>query len=78
MIVFMLSSGVFLMKLGDFLVPLTSFGAWQSHLGRPGTPSRLEVAIFDDIWGHVGVTLELILGTVGVFFGACMLQELNK
>ena len=66
------------MKSGDFLMPWASFGPWQSHLGPPGAPSWPEVAIFDDIWGHSGVTLELILGTVGVFFDACRLQELKK
>ena len=33
--------------------------------------------IFDDIWGDFEVTLELILGAVGVFFDACRLQEPN-
>ena len=32
----------------------------------------------DDIWGHFGVILEVILGTVGVFFDACRLQEPKK
>ena len=43
-----------------------------------GAPSWPEVAIFDDIWGHFGVTLELIFGTGGVSFGACRLQEPKK
>ena len=30
------------------------------------------------IWGHSGVILELIWGTVGVVFDACRLQELKK
>ena len=34
--------------------------------------------IFDDIWGHFGATLELILETVGVFFDPCRLQEPTK
>ena len=37
-----------------------------------------KVAIFDDIWGHIGVILELLVGTVGVFFDACRLQEVKK
>ena len=48
-----------LMNLCDFLVPLTSFGPWQSHLGPPSAPSLPKVAIFDDIWCHFGVILEL-------------------
>ena len=68
----------FLMKFGDLLVPWASFGPWQSHLGPPGAPSWPEVAIFYDIWGHSGVTLELILGTGGVFFDPCRLQEPKK
>ena len=55
-------------------MPWTSFGPWQSRIGPPGP----EVAIFDDTWGHVGVTLEFILGTVGVFFDACRPQEPKK
>ena len=62
------------MDLGDFFVPWTSFGPWQSHLGPPGAPSWPEVAIFYDIWGHFGAHL----GTGGVFFDACRLQELKK
>ena len=61
-------SSVFLMKSGDCLMPWASFGPWQSHLGPPGAPSWPEVSIFDDIWGHFGVTLELIWGTGGLFF----------
>ena len=38
---------VFFDTFGDFLVPLTSFGPWQSHLGPPGAPSWPEVAILD-------------------------------
>ena len=41
-------------------------------------PSWPEVAIFDDSRGHFGITLELILGTVGVFFGVCGVQEPKK
>ena len=63
------------MKFGGFLMPWASFGPWQSHLGPPGAPSWPEVAIFDDIWGHFGITLELILETVGAFFAPCRLQE---
>ena len=37
-----------------------------------------KVAIFGDICGHFEVTLELIFGTVGVFFDACRLQELKN
>ena len=66
------------MKCGDLLVPWASFGPSQSHLGPPGAPSWPEVAIFDDIWGHSGVTLELILGTGGVFIDPCRLQEPKK
>ena len=44
----------------------------------PTAPSWPKVAIFDDIWGDFGVTLELMLGTVGVFFDACRLQEPKK
>ena len=43
-----------------------------------GAPSWPDVAILDDIWGHFWVTLELMLGTGGVFFDACRLQELKK
>ena len=56
---------MFFNKQFDFVVPLTSSG--QSHLGPPGAPRWPEVAILDDIWGHFGVMLELIWGTVGVF-----------
>ena len=66
-----------MIKCGDFLVPWTSFGPWQSHLGRPSAPSLPKVAIFDDIWGRSEVTLELMLGTAGLFFDACRLQEPN-
>ena len=59
-------------------MPLTSFGPWQSRLGPPSAPSCPTVVSFDDIWGHFRVILGLILGTVGVFFGACRLQELKK
>ena len=44
----------FLMEFGDLLVPWTSFGPRQSHLGPPGAPSWPEVTIFYDIWGHFG------------------------
>ena len=50
----------------------------DAHLGPPGAPSWPEAAIFYDIWGHFGVTLELILETVGVFFDPCRLQEPKK
>ena len=66
------------MKFGDLLVPWASCGPWQSRLGPSRAPSWPEVAIFDEIWGHFGVTLELILLTVGVSFDACRLQELKK
>ena len=48
-------------------MPWTSFGPWQSHIGPPGAPSWPAVAIFDDLWGHCGVAVELSLGTGGVF-----------
>ena len=67
-----------LMKFGEFVVSLTSFGPWQSHLGPPSAPSLSKVAIFDDTWCHFGVILELMFGTVGVFFDACRSQELKK
>ena len=41
-------------------------------------PKLARSSDFDDIWGHFGVTLELILGTGGVFFDACRLQDLKK
>ena len=52
------------MEFCDFLVPLTSFGPWQSHIGPPSAPSCPKAASYDDIWAHFG---ELILGIVGVF-----------
>ena len=66
------------MDLGDVLVPWTSFGPWLSHIKSPGAPSWPEVAILDDMWGQFWVTLELILGTGGVFFDVCRLQELKR
>ena len=59
-------------------MPLTSFGPWQSHLDPPSVPGYPTVAIFDDIWGDVGVILDLTLETEGVFLDACRLQELKK
>ena len=56
---------------------MTSFGPCHSHLGPPSAPSWPKVAIVCDVWGHVGVILELILGSVGIFFDACRLQEPN-
>ena len=50
----------------------------MTHLGPPSAPSLPKVTIFADIWGHVGVTLELILATVGVSFDDCTLQKLKK
>ena len=66
------------MNLCDFLVALTSFEPLQSHLDPPSAPSYPKVTTFGDIWNYFGATLELILGTVGVFFDACRLQELKK
>ena len=66
------------MKCCDFLLPLTSFRPWQSHLDPPSVPGYPKVAIFDDIWGHFEVILALMLGIAGVFCDACRLQELKK
>ena len=68
----------FLLNFSDLLVPLTSFGPWQSHLYPPSVTGYPNVAIFYDLWGHFGVILEFFWGTVGVFFDACRLQELKE
>ena len=67
----------FLITCGDCLVPLTSL-AMAIPPWLPTAPSWSKVPFFDDIWGHFGVILKLIVETVGIFFDLCRLQELKK
>ncbi len=62
--------GRVLMTFCYFLVPLASFWPLQPHLDPPSASSFPKVAIWDDFWGHFGVTVDVILATLGAFFVA--------
>ena len=60
----------FFIKCDDVFMPFASFGPLHCHLDSPSAPSSPKVPIWDDFWRHLGITLEVILATFGVFVGA--------